>query len=154
MSTPPPSVPTPEVVNLSKLLGQVRDGTIRVPRFQRPFVWNDERRMDLLRSIREGVPIGSLLVWRTTRHQLACFDHIAGLRVPPLQAGQMVSYLLDGHQRMTTLISALVPAPEGETSDDRPSSIGFDVSADDFVHAEPGAARALRLPHPAYAAVS
>lgn len=156
MSTPPPSVPTPEVVNLSKLLGQVRDGTIRVPRFQRPFVWNDERRMDLLRSIREGVPIGSLLVWRTTRHQLACFDHIAGLRVPPLQAGQMVSYLLDGHQRMTTLISALVPAPEGETSDDRPSSIGFDVSADDFVlMPEPGerpaaASSPLILPMPLF----
>lgn len=133
MSTPRPNPPQPQVVNLGTLLNDVRNGVIQVPRFQRPFVWSDEQRLELLRSIREGVPIGSLLVWRTTKHQLACFDHIAGLRVPPSRLGQEVSYLLDGHQRVTTLISAFEPAPEDDTSEDRPAAIGFDLSKQDFM---------------------
>lgn len=133
MSTNDQRMQQPTIINLSDLLREVRDGMIQVPRFQRPFVWGDERRIDLLRSIRDGVPIGSLLVWKTSKHQLACFDRIAGLRVPPPTPGHEVKYLLDGHQRVTTLISAFVPSPAGEIDDDHPAPLGFDLKANDFV---------------------
>ena len=37
--------------SLRSLLEDVQRGHIRVPRFQRPFVWTDSQRLDLLRSV-------------------------------------------------------------------------------------------------------
>lgn len=105
MSETPSYVSQPQVIDLPKLLADVASGHIQVPRFQRPFVWEDERRVELLRSLRAGIPIGSLLVWRTSQSRLPSFDAIAGVKIPRPEKGQTISYLLDGHQRLTTLFS-------------------------------------------------
>lgn len=145
MSETPSYVSQPQVIDLPKLLSDVRAGHIQVPRFQRPFVWEDERRVELLRSLRAGIPIGSLLVWRTSQNRLPCFDNIAGVKIPKPAKGQTVSYLLDGHQRLTTLFAAFLPAKkEGRRSssvdhdfDDAPAAIYFDLEQDDFVVGNP-----------------
>lgn len=142
-------VSQPQVVDLPKLLLDVRAGHIQVPRFQRPFVWEDERRVELLRSLRAGIPIGSLLVWRTSQTRLRCFETIAGVQIPPPAQGHTVSYLLDGHQRLTALFAAftvresedegkeeslpLFPSPDDEV----PAQIFFDLQQDDFVVGNP-----------------
>ena len=41
----------PEIVFLFDLVRQLVDGNIRIPRFQRPFVWRKEQMIDLLDSI-------------------------------------------------------------------------------------------------------
>lgn len=142
MSESPSYVSQPQVVDLPKLLADVRAGHIQVPRFQRPFVWEDERRVELLRSLRVGIPIGSLLVWRTSQNRLRCFDGIAGVSIPSPPPGQTVSYLLDGHQRLTTLFAAFAsPQPAttvASVSDsDTPEPIFFDLEQDDFVVGNP-----------------
>ena len=76
MSESPSYVSQPQVTDLVKLLSDVRAGHIQVPRFQRPFVWDDDRRLELMRSLRAGIPIGSLLVWRTSQNR-ANRDHLA-----------------------------------------------------------------------------
>lgn len=142
MSDSPSYVSQPQVVDLPKLLADVRAGYVQVPRFQRPFVWEDERRVELLRSLRVGIPIGSLLVWRTSQNRLRCFDGIAGVAIPEPAQGQTVSYLLDGHQRLTTLFAAFaspqlnVPPVPGSDSDS-PEPIYFDLEQDDFVVGNP-----------------
>jgi hypothetical protein len=55
----PPVVPRLEV-----LLREFEKGEIQIPAFQRPSLWRDDQRLDLLDSVRRGLPIGALLVWR------------------------------------------------------------------------------------------
>lgn len=147
MNETPSYVSQPQVIDLPKLLADVRSGHIQVPRFQRPFVWGDERRVELLRSLRAGIPIGSLLVWRTGQNRLPSFDAIAGVKIPRPTKGQTISYLLDGHQRLTTLFAAFMgpsvsskkekPTPQ---EDDTPEPIFFDLEQNDFVVGNPTAA--------------
>lgn len=47
------------------ILDLVPKGQIRVPAFQRGFVWDPERVAFLMDSIYKGYPFGSLLLWRT-----------------------------------------------------------------------------------------
>jgi Protein of unknown function DUF262 len=101
----------PRLVRLSKLLQEIKDGEIHVPRFQRPFVWTDNQRLELLQSVYLGYPIGSILVWRTQTRRLKTYERLGPVRLPPQESGlQLVQqYLLDGHQRMTTLFASLGP---------------------------------------------
>lgn len=97
----------PEVVFLSELLEELTSGTLRIPRFQRPFVWRRDQMTDLLDSVYKQYPIGSLLVWETDE-QVATLDRL-GPFVFPAPQGKPVGYVLDGHQRLSTLAGALVP---------------------------------------------
>lgn len=108
MSTPS-FVSEPQVQYLSTLLDEVGKGVLQVPRFQRPFLWREERRQELLRSIRDGIPIGAIMVWRTTRSGIACYDNLGPhiLSRPSLGEGAVRQYLLDGVQRLSTLYDAL-----------------------------------------------
>lgn len=121
----------PTVPRLQTLLQDVKLGTILIPRFQRTFVWKDEQRFRLLDSVLKGLPIGSLMVWRSTRDNLSCYERLGPfkLEVPQDQKGYH-SYLLDGLQRLTTLYAALnkpaeIPAispPEDDVFEDDSSA--------------------------------
>lgn len=112
MSTPSSAVPAvvevrPEVVFLSELLEELTKGQLRIPRFQRPFVWRREQMTDLLDSVYKQYPIGSLLVWETDL-EVSTLDQLGPFVFPGVPSGR-VGYLLDGHQRLATLAGALVP---------------------------------------------
>lgn len=96
----------PEIQLLETVLKDIAAGKLRVPKFQRPFVWRPEQMLDLFDSIERGYPIGSLLVWQTQEH-LASLDTIGGLTIPAPEPNATVSYLLDGHQRLSTLFGSL-----------------------------------------------
>jgi len=96
----------PEVLLMEQVLGPLADGELRVPRFQRPFVWRPEQILDLFDSIERGYPIGSLLFWETSE-ELASLDRIGDLPVPEPSPGRAVAYVLDGHQRLSTLYATL-----------------------------------------------
>jgi hypothetical protein len=100
----------PEIVLLEEVLGNIAAGKLRVPKFQRPFVWRPEQMLNLFDSIERGYPIGSLLVWDTNL-ALPSLDHVAGILVPPPPRDTTVSYLLDGHQRLSTLFGTLIRRP-------------------------------------------
>lgn len=108
----------PEVMFLEDLLQDIASGRLRVPRFQRPFVWRPGQMLDLFDSIEHGYPIGGLLVWDTPLH-LRSLGQIAEIEVPPAQDADRVSYLLDGHQRLSTLFGSLVRRPRTQSSDQR-----------------------------------
>jgi hypothetical protein len=128
--------------SLRSLLEDVQRGHIRVPRFQRPFVWTDAQRLELLRSIRDNMPIGSLLVWRTLKFQLACFPTVGPHAIPPVTGIAPTTgwqYLLDGHQRVSTLLGLLLqpthPVPVEQSSDEDAIDwdIQYDLLEEDFV---------------------
>ena len=109
----------PEIELLEDILASVAAGKLRVPRFQRPFVWRPEQMLDLFDSIERGYPIGSILIWETSL-RIPSLDDVGGLSVPPRSDGMPVSYILDGHQRVSTLYGSLLrPADSPRTSAQR-----------------------------------
>lgn len=125
---------TPVIYRLPTLIREVAQGQVQIPRFQRPFVWTDDQRLLLLDSVREGLPIGSLLLWRTNGPKLNSYDTLGPFRMdkPPEEGTQ--SYLLDGHQRVSTLFGALHSAPPfSEEAADRPRwPIYYDLDGEKF----------------------
>jgi hypothetical protein len=99
----------PEIMLLEDVLAEIAEGRLRVPRFQRPFVWRPDQMIDLFDSIERGYPVGSLLMW-DTGERVESLDTVAEMRIPP-PPGTPVSYLLDGHQRLTTLYGCLMRRP-------------------------------------------
>ena len=48
-----------------KIIDKTLSGEIRIPSFQRGFVWEPEKVAFFIDSLFKGYPIGSLLLWRT-----------------------------------------------------------------------------------------
>lgn len=101
----------PDKRKLVGLVEQAHEGKICLPDFQRDFVWPPDQIADLLRSILRGYFVGSLLLLRSDRDKPP-FS-------PTLLRGATSIYtevkpellLLDGQQRLTSLIYALT-APD------------------------------------------
>src|SRR5690348_1129021 len=109
MAPRPSALEQPVSVRIHTVLEDVRTGRLRVPHFQRDYVWDDDRQLALLDSIRRGYPIGSLLIWRTAKHDLAAKSVVGGGPVDVSAAPAVRNYLLDGHQRVGTLYRAFGP---------------------------------------------
>jgi len=56
---------SPKIYFLGQIIDLISTGELRVPNFQRPFVWKPEDMIALFESIENGYPIGSLLFWKT-----------------------------------------------------------------------------------------
>lgn len=124
--------PKPEVLRLEELALLVKSGDIKLPRFQRPFVWRKTDMLKLLDSIYKGYPIGSLLLWNSSQ-RLKSERDIAGLKVSDEPTLYPTSYLLDGQQRLTTLCGALFW--EGGASSSM-WNIHFDLENEEFIHSK------------------
>ncbi|HAW91381.1 MULTISPECIES: GmrSD restriction endonuclease domain-containing protein [unclassified Arsukibacterium] len=99
--------PKPEIMRLEELAQQVKLGDIKLPKFQRPFVWRQSDMLNLLDSIYKGYPIGSLLLWNSSQ-KLISERSILDLEIDTsLSDFYPTNYLLDGQQRLTTLCGAL-----------------------------------------------
>lgn len=121
--------------SLRSLLEDLQRGHIRVPRFQRPFIWSDSQRVELLRSIRDNMPIGSLLIWRTIRFSLASFPNIGPHLIPDAVGPAPATgwqYVLDGHQRLTTLLGLLIE-PNARSDADEDWDIQYSLEEEDYV---------------------
>jgi hypothetical protein len=93
---------TPSSPRLASLLSDVERGNIKIPVFQRQYIWNDEQIVSLLDSIYRGYPVGSLLMW-STKEELKHERNIGGFNLPVTPEDYPVNYILDGQQRLTTL---------------------------------------------------
>ena len=125
----------PEVVFLGKLVERIVTGKIRIPKFQRPFVWKQADLYALLDSVLQGYPIGSILVW-DTEDEVKTTGSVGPVTVRP-HPGGLVGYLLDGQQRVSTLVGTL-QLPDGA------KSIVYDV--DWRVYCDLGKREFLRQP--------
>jgi hypothetical protein len=141
----------PEVVFIEDLLDEVNTGKLRVPRFQRPFVWKPSDMLDLFDSIYKGYPIGSLLLWEST-DRVTSLDRIGPISLPetPTQPPvQTIAYILDGQQRLATLLGGLrlqKDAPLGLDQKNWQWWIWFDLKNQEFVHVKNDKPEAWLLP--------
>ena len=135
MSESTQPVVKPDIAFIEDLLNGLSAGTICIPRMQRPFVWKPEAIRALFESIQRGYPIGSLLLW-DTEAEVSVLDRIGPFKAPPRASGK-VSYVLDGHQRLSTLWGVLrLPRDysRGPKQSDWRWWLYYDPENDEFVH--------------------
>lgn len=90
---------------ITTLLDKVRSGAVAIPQFQRDYVWTPKQVVDFYDSILNGWPIGSLLLWVPDTDRFKIIEDLEGIKVSSKSA--MEAYVLDGRQRITTLLSVL-----------------------------------------------
>jgi len=124
---------------LKNIIDDVKKGEIKIPQFQRKFVWKEQQALDLLDSIANNYPIGSLLLWRT-QVKLATERNIGDFRLPETDDLTPTDYVLDGQQRITVIYSCL-GAPDTETG----FAVVFDLQKNVF-QPKPDQHNALSFP--------
>jgi hypothetical protein len=119
------SRPVAEARSVSDLVEQARSGELRIPPFQRRFRWNGMDIERLFDSVRRGYPIGSILLWE--RSAPAGRVEFGPLAVEAPEDSDAL-WVVDGQQRLTSLIGVLAGPPSPGTEFD----LYYDLSTAEF----------------------
>ena len=99
-----------EIINqwkLNRVFSELESGNMRIPRFQRAYVWERSKIVKLLNSIYNQYPIGSFFLWDTdTQMESFCRD-ITEFGFPNKPEANKFTFILDGQQRITSLYVTL-----------------------------------------------
>ena len=99
-------LPEPHTITFSSLISEIEKGQIKIPQFQRDFVWTIQKSAGLIDSIIKGYPIGTFIFWKT-KDRLRSVRDIGNQVLPDPEPGESVDYVLDGQQRLTSLYACL-----------------------------------------------
>ena len=124
--------PKPDSKKYTDLISEIQKGQIKVPKFQRNFVWSLDKTAKLLDSILKGYPIGTFILWET-RERLNDIKEIGSLELKSAPEGDKIQYVLDGQQRITSLYAAYLGAQiqkEGEKKITNYTDIYVDLEKD------------------------
>ncbi|MFK7796111.1 MAG: DUF262 domain-containing protein [Aureispira sp.] len=125
----------PDIQHLADIISGIERGELLVPNFQRPFVWKANDMILLFDSIYKSYPIGNLLFW-TSSESCLTLDQIGPFKINKTEAYPL-SYILDGHQRLSTLYGVLKPFTQEQKEIknlDWSWQIYFDLEEEKFVH--------------------
>ncbi len=103
---------------------ECHEGKLQLPDFQRGWVWDQDRIIDLLASISEGFPVGALMTLDALGEVAFAGRPVEGA---PSASKPLEAYLLDGQQRMTSLYqSTSTRSPVlTQTAKKRPARLHF-----------------------------
>lgn len=125
-------LPQPTHAKYSNLINDIKRGQIKIPQFQRDFVWSIQKSAALIDSIVKGYPVGTFIFW-ATKERLRHVRDIGSDALPPTKDGETASYVLDGQQRITSLYATLkglqVTRESGQIDDF--SNVYIDLDATD-----------------------
>lgn len=94
---------------LKKYLQKIQDGEIKIPVFQREFVWPTQDIIDFLNSLKRGFPFGNITVWSSDKNILDERNEI----IMDFRHGNddnlhnTTLWVIDGQQRTTSLIATI-----------------------------------------------
>lgn len=94
----------PDKIRLTHILEEIKKGSIKIPIFQREFLWTGINILALFDSIEKSYPIGSLLFWKPEeeyRYKEEFGQYIVSNKT------KEIKYVLDGSQRLSTLFGCL-----------------------------------------------
>ena len=98
---------TTNPVRLEELLRDCERGSLKLPDFQRSWVWDDERIRSLIASISLAFPVGALMTLATGGEVEFKARRIQGAS-DDAESSEARYLLLDGQQRMTSLYKTCV----------------------------------------------
>ncbi len=96
-------------LTVREIIEQAESGQIRIPAFQRGFVWEPERVAQFIDSLYKGYPFGALLFWRTSE-KLKVERDLGPFKLPTPKVDFPIDYVLDGQQRITSVYAAFQSA--------------------------------------------
>jgi hypothetical protein len=99
---------------IRRIVDEVLAGQIRIPAFQRDFVWEPDRVALFIDSLYKDYPFGSLLFWRA-RELLVHERNLGPYALPELREDYPIDYVLDGQQRITSIFACFqtdLPRPD------------------------------------------
>jgi hypothetical protein len=100
------ALPTPTHSRYTTLLSDIEKGEVKIPQFQRDFVWSIQKSAALIDSVIKGYPIGTFIFW-DTKDRLRSVRNLGNVSLPDPRDGDVVSFVLDGQQRLTSLFATL-----------------------------------------------
>jgi uncharacterized protein (DUF2164 family) len=95
------------VRRLIHYIEDIEKGVIQIPAFQRDFIWTNKNKLELFDSLKRGYPIGSVIFWQPTPDKITSETQKIGPYTIPLKTENFF-YVLDGFQRLSTLIGCLI----------------------------------------------
>jgi Protein of unknown function DUF262 len=96
-------------LKVEDVLQRLKDGSIRVPTFQRPLKWKREDNRLFFDSLLKNFPVGSLLMW--VRDAQAARVEFGPVHLD-VQGRPGAWQVVDGQQRLTALAGALLPVAQ------------------------------------------
>lgn len=118
-----------ETLTISKIIDRINSGDIRIPAFQRDFVWDADQVAFLLDSIYKDFPIGTVILWKTDK-RLKTEKNLGHFELAEPRKDYPVNYVLDGQQRLTSIFSVFQTTLTPSTTEW--VDIYFDLSAKDI----------------------
>ena len=116
---------------LDLLMHGIGKGTVKIPQFQRDFVWSRIKSAKLVDSLLRGFPIGTFILWET-REQLRIVRNVGNIVLPETPDGHVTQYILDGQQRLTSIFAAVNGSTvTREGKDEDFSAIYVDLAVDE-----------------------
>ena len=97
---------SPQTCQFPDLISKIKQGLIKIPVFQREFIWQMDKTVLLLDSISRRYPIGTFPFWQTSDF-MNTLRNIGNLDLADPPLGYPVQYVLDGQQRITSLYAAM-----------------------------------------------
>ncbi len=94
-------------MKLGSLMREMEHGRIRVPRFQREFVWGSKKAAQLFDSMSREYPIGTFFLWSAPAKYNDLIRIEDDLGQKPLDPHSDHRLILDGQQRLTALYATV-----------------------------------------------
>lgn len=110
-------------ISVRQLVDMIEQGDLRLPEMQRRYVWRASRVRDLFDSLYRGYPTGSILIWETDQ-EAPSRELAVEQETSPFSGHKL---LLDGQQRLTSLVSVMRDQPIVVRGRIRPIEILFNL---------------------------
>ncbi|HWS86805.1 MAG TPA: DUF262 domain-containing protein [Pyrinomonadaceae bacterium] len=124
------SAPAPEVQYLPHIFRRIQSGDIKIPAFQRTFIWTEAQVLELLNSIYRGFPIGSVLFWRVDE-KVFKIAKAETTSFPETPEDYPLNYVIDGLQRLSTLYGCFHWKQKDKANI---FNVIFDLDHEEFMH--------------------
>ena len=96
-----------EKYSLARLAQEIEQGKLRIPRFQREYIWDRPRVRKLFDSMVKEYPIGTLFIWDAPAKYNHFLRNVEDLKLPPINLQQNYMMIIDGQQRLTSLYAVI-----------------------------------------------
>lgn len=90
-------------IHLSDAVSSIWKGEWKIPRFQREFVWEKKKVIELLDSMYKGFPIGAFFLWIPPEEYSQFYKDTPELKIESGNRNFYTHFILDGQQRLTSL---------------------------------------------------
>lgn len=116
-------------LSIRDIVTKINDGIIRIPAFQRGFVWDSDSIAFLMDSIYKEYPFGTIQLWRT-KEKLHTERNLGPFELFQRDDQYPIDYVLDGQQRITSIFGVFQTEIQLPDSIENPFKIYFDYKAD------------------------